>query len=155
MAHEPLSAAEARSRAEAVLGTDDTWPVTFALRGLPWLSVSPAGTWGVQSDPPAPPRFLHSFDSAYLAHADKSRIVAPEHENAVYRMRNATMRPIFLVDGFVAGTWKLERTKTKATLVLEPFAPLPLSARRDFEDEGERLVRFVADDAPAHVVRWS
>jgi hypothetical protein len=63
------------------------------------------------------------------------------------------MNPIFLVDGFVAGTWKIERTKTKATLALSPFEPLPRSAKRELREEGERLVRWIEDAAPAHGVR--
>ena len=103
------------------------------------------------ADAPAPPRFLHSFDSLYLAHADKSRVVAAEHEHVVYRKKNATMRPIFLVDGFVAGTWTVERTRQKATLTVSPFAPLPPTARRELVEEGGRLVRWY-EDAPAYAV---
>jgi hypothetical protein len=101
---------------------------------------------------PAPPRFLHSFDSAYLAHEDKSRICAPEYEAAVYRKKNATMSPIFLVDGFVAGTWKIERTQTKTTLRLSPFAPVPRAARGELVEEGERLVRWIDEDATSYAV---
>jgi hypothetical protein len=180
---EPIGRAETTTRTEAVVGTDDRWTIAFVLRALPWLSVPPAGTWGVHGagewivwpetlppvgeatelavrrylaafgpatrDTPAPPRFLHSFDSAYLAHADKSRICAPEHEPLVYRKKNATMSPIFLVDGFVAGTWKIERTKKKATLVLRPFERVP---RRELVAEGERLVRWHEDDATSYEV---
>lgn len=106
----------------------------------------------VSARTPAPPRFLHSFDSAFLAHDDKSRIVAREYRDVVYRKQNATMHPCFLVDGFVAGTWKIERARQKATLTLRPFAPLPRAHRRELVEEGERLVRWYEDDVASHTV---
>lgn len=106
-------------------------------------------------DTPAPPRFLPPYDSAYLAYADKSRICPPEYEPLVYRKVNTTMRPCFLVDGFVAGAWKVERTRRRATLLLEPFERLPRAARAELEEEGVRLLRFHEPDADAHPVRWA
>jgi Winged helix DNA-binding domain len=50
----------------------------------------------------------------------------------------------FLVDGFVRGTWKTERTRGKATLLTEPFEPLAKNDRGALVEEGERLVRFMA-----------
>lgn len=107
---------------------------------------APAGT-------PAPPRFLHSYDSAFLAHHDKSRLCAPEYVDVVYRKANSTMQPVFLVDGFVAGTWKVERAKTKATLVVSAFERLTRSALREVRAEAGRLVRWYADDATSFAVR--
>ena len=61
----------------------------------------------------------------------------------------------FLVDGFVAGAWTVERAATSATLELRPFAPLPRVARREVEDEAERLLRWHEPEADAYRVRWS
>ena len=44
----------------------------------------------------------------------------------------------FLVDGVVAGRWRLERGKVKT----EPFVPLPLRVRRELEDEARGLEAF-------------
>jgi hypothetical protein len=41
----------------------------------------------------------------------------------------------FLVDGFVAGLWRVDRDRVR----IEPFAPLPRAARREVEDEAARL----------------
>ena len=43
-----------------------------------------------------------------------------------------------LVDGTVRGAWRLDRGK----VVLDPFDPLPLRARRELEDEA-RLTEAV------------
>ena len=57
------------------------------------------------------------------------------------------LKPAFLVDGFVAGTWKLRSARRSTTLEVRPFAPLSAAARRDLEDEGRRLMAFAAPGA--------
>jgi hypothetical protein len=89
----------------------------------------------------APVRFLPAFDSMILAHRDRSRIVPPEYMEVVFNKKNATTKNTFTVDGFVAGAWRIERKK----LVVEPFAPLPLKARREVDAEGERLLAWYVD----------
>ena len=89
----------------------------------------------------APVRFLPAFDSMLLAHLYDGRVIAPQHVDAVYNRKNAMCKSTFLVDGFVAGTWKVERER----LVVEPFAPLPARARREADAEGERLLAWWLD----------
>ncbi|HUE26574.1 MAG TPA: winged helix DNA-binding domain-containing protein [Solirubrobacteraceae bacterium] len=88
-------------------------------------------------DTPAPARFLPPFDNAILSHADRGRIVAPEHRPFVYGDR---LLRTFLVDGFVAGNWQLEGD----TLHVRPILPLSPADRAALLEEGERLVRFIA-----------
>jgi hypothetical protein len=52
-----------------------------------------------------------------------------------------------LVDGFVRGTWKAERTHKWATISIRPFERMPKGDRDALVEEGERLVRFVGEDA--------
>ena len=94
----------------------------------------------VSAETSAPVRFLPAFDSIILAHRDRSRIVPDEYLEAVFNRKNATTRNTFTVDGFVAGAWRLEKGKP----ALEPFAPLPVRARREVESEGARLAAFYA-----------
>src|SRR3954470_11689072 len=59
----------------------------------------------------APPvRLLPWFDSVLLAYAPgrRGRILPDEHRDAVYNRKNLQIRPTFLVDGLVAGTWAIE-----------------------------------------------
>ena len=102
-------------------------------------------------DTPAPVRFLPGFDNAILAHADRSRIIAEEHRPRV-TTRNLLVLPTFLVEGFVAGTWKCARVKATATLTLSPFAALPAATKKRLSQEGERLVHFLEPDAKQHAV---
>ena len=98
---------------------------------------------------PAPPRFLPWLDNALLSHADRTHIISEEHRKIITGERwNA---PVVLVDGFVHGTWKIEKARGKATLVIEPFEPLFKEDRDAVAEEGERLVRFMVppDNAEA------
>jgi hypothetical protein len=90
---------------------------------------------------PAPVRFLPDFDSLLLAHDDRSRIVAGEHRAGLVT-KNLRVRATFLVDGFVAGTWTVKRTKRKATLTAAAFGRLPGAAKRELEAEAEALLAF-------------
>jgi hypothetical protein len=106
-----------------------------------------------RADTKAPVRFLHAFDSAILAHEDRTRIVPAEYHQRIFRDANITTLATFLVDGFAAGSWRLEETKRTATLVLEPFERIPAKARRELDAEAGRLVRFLAPDAAGYSVR--
>ncbi|MGH8938857.1 MAG: winged helix DNA-binding domain-containing protein, partial [Actinomycetes bacterium] len=101
---------------------------------------------------PAPPRFLPEFDNLVLSHSDRTRVLADEHRPAVVT-KNLRVRATFLWDGFVAGTWKVERKRTKATLLLTPFEKLPKRAVAELAEEGEALLAFVEEDAPTYDVK--
>jgi hypothetical protein len=60
-----------------------------------------------------------------------------------------------LVDGFVAGSWKIARDGGGAALLVHPFAPLPPRDRAALADEGARLLAFAAADARSHDVRFA
>ncbi len=85
----------------------------------------------------APVRFLSSWDEVLIAHADRRRVLPDEHAGTGGVTHSGAQT--VLVDGFVAGTWKLERGR----VVVEPFAPLPLSARRELDEEAVRLAGFL------------
>jgi hypothetical protein len=92
-----------------------------------------------EDDMPAPPRLLPKWDNVLLAHADRSRILPHSHRKLIIG-KNGDVAATFLVDGFVAGTWRLE----KGRVVLEPFAKLSRATRSELEDEAARLEAFVS-----------
>jgi hypothetical protein len=98
------------------------------------------------ADTPAPVRFLAEFDNVLLAHADRSRIIEDRFKPKVIT-KNLLIPGTFLVDGFVAGTWKVERKAKAATLHLAPFLPLQRKTIAALVEEGERLIRFVEPEA--------
>ncbi|MDP9471525.1 MAG: winged helix DNA-binding domain-containing protein [Chloroflexota bacterium] len=103
------------------------------------------------ADVPVPPRFLPEFDNLVLSHADRTRVLAEEHRGLVVT-KNLRVRATFLWDGFVAGTWQVERKRQAVTLQITPFAPLPDRAADDLAAEGEALLRFVEEDAASFAV---
>jgi hypothetical protein len=101
-------------------------------------------------DVAAPVRFLPEFDNVTLAHANRGRIIngrprKPPAENAVLRT--------FLVDGFVAGYWKIVRDRSRATLQIEPFEPLARRAEAALAAEGEELLAFATPELD-HDIRF-
>jgi hypothetical protein len=103
-------------------------------------------------DVQAPPRFLPEFDNLILSHADRTRVIAEEYRKAL-ASRNGMVPAAVLVDGFVRGTWRVEKTRGKASLVIDLFEPLPRSDLDALTEEGVRLVRFVGEDVESFEVR--
>ncbi len=103
-------------------------------------------------DTPAPPRLLPEFDNLILGHTDRKRFIADRHRRWVF-LPGLRVRATFLVDGFVAGTWDVERKKDVATLTLEPFEALAKKAQGELVKEAGQLVRFVQEDATKFDVR--
>jgi hypothetical protein len=96
-------------------------------------------------DTPAPPRFLPEFDNLILSHADRTRVIAEEYRKAI-ALKNGMVPATVLVDGFVRGTWKTERSRGKATLEIKPFEHLTKEDRDALTEEGERLIRFTGSE---------
>lgn len=86
----------------------------------------------------APPRLLPRWDELLLAHKDRTRVLPDEHRKIVIH-KNGDVQPTFLADGFVAGLWRREGDR----IVLEPFAPLPRTTRRELETEARRLAEWL------------
>jgi len=67
----------------------------------------------------APPRLLPMWDSILLAYAKRTRVVPAQHRPIVFR-RNGDVLPTLLVDGYVAGVWRVVDAGVEATA----FEPL-------------------------------
>lgn len=103
---------------------------------------------------PAPPRLLAAFDSVLLAYAAKrrARILPDAHRDAIYERANLRIRPSFLIDGLVAGTWSVEVRRREAVLTLRPLERLTRSARAALIEEAGRLLGTVQPGAAGHQV---
>ncbi|MFE3034158.1 winged helix DNA-binding domain-containing protein [Streptomyces canus] len=93
-------------------------------------------------DTPAPPRFLPEFDNLLLSHADRTRVVPKEYWGRSWQGNQAYCT--LLVDGFLAGVWKL----TADALVVEPFGRLTKAQREDVTAEGERMLATLHPGTP-------
>ncbi|MDN6884133.1 winged helix DNA-binding domain-containing protein [Variovorax sp. CAN2819] len=104
---------------------------------------------------PAPPRLVAEWDNLLLSHADRSRVLSEAHRARVFTV-NGIVRGTVLLDGFVAGTWKIEREKLKniATVLLEPFGRWSKADRAGVEKEALDLLAFASDgEGERHAVR--
>jgi winged helix DNA-binding protein len=99
---------------------------------------------------PAPVRFLPPFDNLLLGHSDRSRVIDDEDRGQVMPGLSQ-VRPTFLVDGFVAGTWALNGP----TLLLTPFRPLSDEDTRAVVDEARKLAAFVGEDGTDRKVSFA
>jgi len=106
-------------------------------------------------DTPAPPRFLPEYDNVLLSHADRSRF----HSTAERLRAPGVTGPVHgtvLSDGFLCGSWRLERDRDtgSATLVVTPVGRLSKRAVAAVGAEGRRFLRFAVAEVEAHDVRF-
>lgn len=105
-------------------------------------------------DAPAPVRFLPEYDNLLLSHSNRTRVIADEYRSKVY-LPGLRVAATILMDGFVRGVWKIEKTKTAATILIEPFDKLSKKDCAALTDEAERLVRFVDPKAKSFGARFT
>lgn len=114
------------------------------------------------ADTPAPARFLPEFDNLLLSYADRSRVVPPECKGRTWKGNIACN--VFLVDGFLAGVWRVEEGAGEAkdsvkdslrdSLIIEPFGTLTKERRRELTDEAERLMTGPMHRATTYDIRF-
>ena len=75
-------------------------------------------------DAPAPVRLVAEFDNLILSHADRARVVSDDNRLRLYT-RNGIFPGTVLLDGFVAGMWRLTRSRRTAVLTVELFGSVP------------------------------
>jgi hypothetical protein len=103
---------------------------------------------------PAPPRFFPEYDNVFISHADRSRMAPEELRGTMSTAWLAMDRPpaskppevvplsfsMFSVDGFLSGTWKVEKQAGCATLLLQPMVRISDAGREALHAEGRRLL---------------
>jgi hypothetical protein len=98
---------------------------------------------------PAPPRFLPEYDNVLLGHDDRTRVLGTERPRPA---PEGVSGWAFLVDGFLAGRWRLERDHDAARLIVAPDDPLRQDDADALRDEGARLLALLAADAGSREV---
>jgi hypothetical protein len=93
-----------------------------------------------------PVRFIPDFDNILLAHADRTRIMAPGQHLGLFSS-NGVMQGSVLVDGFVRAKWAPVKAKGATTLVVTPFEKaIPKKDQETVAVEGVHLLEFLAPD---------
>ena len=88
---------------------------------------------------PAPVRFLPEYDNLLLAHDDRSRMA----DRPIFGERMGWKGSV-LVDGFLAGAWKIRRDAKPATVTVELFEPVAPAWRAEVEAEAQRVTAFAS-----------
>jgi hypothetical protein len=91
-------------------------------------------------DTPAPVRFLPTWDATLLVHARRTGILPERYRPRIFTPKAPHSFGTFLVDGAVAGMWRPEHGR----IVTEAFTRLSREARRELNEEAERLAAFHA-----------
>lgn len=92
-------------------------------------------------DRPAPVRFLPSFENALLSHKDRTRVISEEdRKRSAWKMSGGV--PMFLVDGFVQGTWAIKGS----VLTVESYRQLSKPDADAVLAEAHALLDFVTDE---------
>jgi hypothetical protein len=99
---------------------------------------------------PAPVRLVAEFDNLVLSHAERSRVISAEATGRLYTI-NGVIPGSVLIDGFVAGMWRLARTRDAAVVTIEMFGPV--RERDALTAEAERVLAFAAPGA-VHDIRF-
>jgi Winged helix DNA-binding domain len=97
---------------------------------------------------PAPPRLVAEYDNLVLSHAERSRVISPGAAARISTV-NGVIPATVLIDGFVAGMWRLDRGRDTATLTIELFGPD--SGRDALSAEAGRVLAFGAPGTAQHV----
>jgi hypothetical protein len=93
------------------------------------------------ADAVAPARFLPTWDATLLVNCRRTQILPEEHRPKIFHIKNPQSETTFLVDGAVAGVWKLDGNQVR----LHPFGKLRRADRDELEAEAERLADYIAD----------
>ncbi|GLY18183.1 hypothetical protein Kisp01_51970 [Kineosporia sp. NBRC 101677] len=91
----------------------------------------------------APARLLPMWDSTLLAYSERARIIPPAYRPQVIR-RNGNVLATILIDGLVAGVWRLLDGRVEVTA----FHRLPESDWAELAVESDALLRFLGDRDP-------
>jgi hypothetical protein len=104
-------------------------------------------------DVPAPVRLIPEYDNVITTRADE-RFVAKGDRPRVF-LSALRIAATVLVDGFVAGTWKMEATKKAATVTIEPFKPLAARVKKEIEAEADLVLKFAEPEVRTREVRFT
>jgi hypothetical protein len=104
-------------------------------------------------DTPAPIRFLQEFDNVLMGYQDRSRVLDAKHKSFVL-LPGLRVAATVLVDGLIAATWKVERSKKRATIAVQLFAKTSKATTKDIAAEAHRVVAFLEPDSDDYDVRF-
>ena len=94
-------------------------------------------------DTPAPVRFIAEWDNLLIGHKQRTRIMSEANRKRI-ATPNGMVPATILIDGFLQGTWKIERGKNIATISITLFIPIAPAVQDELEAEARSLLAFLA-----------
>lgn len=101
-----------------------------------WITGEPG------DDEPQGVRLLPAFDTFLLGYRDRSLHLDPAHVRRV-NAGGGIVKPVLLVDGRAAGTWRLNRKAKGIEVLVQPFREPASATEPLIEEEVEDLGRFL------------
>ncbi|MBO1337115.1 winged helix DNA-binding domain-containing protein [Streptomyces sp. VRA16 Mangrove soil] len=93
----------------------------------------------------APARLMAMWDSTLLAYADRGRVLPAEYRKVVTRV-NGDVLPTVLVDGYVAGVWRVGPAGAGGEgIEVAAFRELPEAAWEELAGEARGLLKFLGE----------
>jgi hypothetical protein len=91
-------------------------------------------------------RLLPAFDNYVIGYRAREEMIAAEHVSAVYV--GGVIKPTVVVDGRIAGTWRLNRSgRNQLAVRVQPFAALAPTVLRELPSDAGDIAAFL--DRPA------
>jgi hypothetical protein len=106
----------------------------------------------LDSDLPAPVRFLPEYDNVHFAYQHRERI-NPHRFSVPLRPGNGAIMGTLLIDGTFAGEWRRQVSVDRQTAILsvEAYRELTADEFAQLDREGRALLAFLVPDARADV----
>ncbi len=96
-----------------------------------------------EPDTPAPPRLVAPYDNLLLSYADRTRVMAEEDRRRLTNSPNGVVPGAVLVDGFVQGSWTVQKQRKPATIRVVLHRALSSRNHHEVEAEATRLAAWV------------
>lgn len=87
-------------------------------------------------------RLVSGYDNYLVGYADRGLLLDDQHRAAVYV--GGVIKPSVLVDGRIAGIWRLARTRGTASVEVTPLRTLTARVRAAIDREIADICRFVS-----------
>lgn len=100
-----------------------------------------AATYPAASSAPQRVCLLPGFDEYFLGYKDRKAVLATEHLSQICPGTNGIFKPMIVVDGQIAGTWKVKTSTIAATIDVRMFLPVRVSLT-EVETAAAQYCRF-------------
>jgi hypothetical protein len=117
--------------------------------GLTSIEVSGITYWfskemgDLKVKPPQSVQLLPAFDEYAVAYKDRSIILDPAFAQ---RTGNGIFKPVVVVDGKIAGTWKDKEVKSTMEIRIDPFSPVVKARWKQVSAAAARFATFSGKD---------